>query len=101
MLNTDFGIDPQPAPDRVTKTLLATGQAMLFLTNPTSIPVRAEPFILAGLYVGVVGSPVEHHRRRVVVTRIGRRRTKYAAVLTLAGSAFLLLVPTRSTHDPR
>ena len=47
--------------DRVNKkTLLAAGYAifgvmcLLFLTNPTSIPVLALLFILAGVYIGIV-----------------------------------------------
>ena len=119
--------------DRVNKkTLLAAGYAMfgamclLFLTNPTGIPMLALLFSLAGVYVGIVDGmeralaadllPIE--RRGVGYGALATANSfgdllssvvvgllwshvsfaagfGYAAVLTLAGAFFLLLVPTR------
>ena len=119
--------------DRVNKkTLLCVGYALfgvmclLFLTNPTSIPMLALLFILAGVYVGIVDAmeralaadllPIGQRAvgygalatansfgdllSSVIVGLLWARVSiaagfGYAAVLTLLGALFLLLVPTR------
>jgi MFS family permease len=119
--------------DRVNKkTLLCVGYALfgvmclLFLTNPTSIPMLALLFILAGVYVGIVDAmeralaadllPIGQRAvgygalatansfgdllSSVIVGLLWARVSiaagfGYAAVLTLLGAFFLLLVPTR------
>ena len=114
------------------KTLLCVGYALfgvmclLFLTNPTSIPMLALLFILAGVYVGIVDAmeralaadllPIGQRAvgygalatansfgdllSSVIVGLLWARVSiaagfGYAAVLTLLGAFFLLLVPTR------
>jgi MFS family permease len=119
--------------DRVNKkTLLSAGYALfgvmclLFLTNPTSIPMLTLLFILAGVYIGIVDAmeralaadllPIAQRGvgygalatansfgdllSSIIVGELWAHVSiaagfGYAAVLTLAGAAFLLLVPTR------
>jgi MFS family permease len=73
--------------DRVNKrTLLCAGYAMfgvmclLFLTNPTSVPMLALLFILAGVYVGIVDAV--HRALAADLLPIHQRSVGYGALAT-------------------
>jgi len=93
------------AGDRVNKkTLLCVGYALfgvmclLFLTNPTSIPMLALLFILAGVYVGIVDAM--ERALAADLLPIGQRAVGYGALATATRSETFCRASSSDCYGP-